>query len=74
MRTCVLDTGERESVFEPCDALSHIASTGMTAVLEFESFVAALLVLVCFWRRRLLQDKGLVLPYSSVGRSSSDGQ
>jgi hypothetical protein len=73
MRTCIdKNTGERENVFESCDALSHIAPTGMTAVLEFESFVAALLVLVCFWRRRLLQDKGLILPYSSIGRSSSE--
>jgi len=74
MRTCVdEETGERENIFESCDAL-HISATGLTAVLEFESFVAALLVLVCFWRRRLLQDKGLILPYSSLGRSSSVGQ
>ncbi len=74
MRTCVdEETGERENVFEPCDAL-RISPTGLTAVLEFEIFVAALLVLVCFWRRRLLQDKGLILPYSSLGRSASVGQ
>jgi hypothetical protein len=65
MRACFNeDTGERESVFESCEALSHVASTGL-AVLEFESFVAAVLVLASFWRRRLLQDKNLILPYNS---------
>ena len=70
MRTCIV-LGNREAVFEPCDALSHFSPMGITAVLGFETFVAFVLALACMWRRRLMHEKGN--GFSSGTRSSSPG-
>ena len=59
MRTCIdAASGNRESFFEPCNALDHYAK-GVTAVLQFEGTVVIILGLAWIWRRRLLLEKGM---------------